>query len=503
MASNRPSLERFRNADDAHTQAWLRLEASRAVFRQGDFLQARRLVLEAVRIAPHYADAWLQLAELARDQQEREALLQRVLSIEPGHVQARAELARLQRATPRGRASNYHRSWAGRWIILFLILAVGVLLAVLMIWGPIMDSLAALIVAPVPTTSPTPTHTPGEVAAQFVPQLQAALAAGNWDRAVDLVGIMRGVDPAGSEVQGWILVTDLQYGQALVQDGQADRAQALFDEAVALAPGDEQARLWQQVTRLYLAGQTALEARDWNVAIQSFQLVHEQMPNYGDVLARLAEAYYGQGMVAAENQDWTAAIEALSQAHDNAPADSRIADLLAACYRQRGIAQQEQDALQEAKADLEAALALRPDDAEAKTHLDEVMYVLFPPKRIEINITTQEFFAWEGDTLVYSFLTSTGLPGRDTAAGSYKVLDKMPMAYSSVWDLKMPFWLGIYYVGNIENGIHALPIRPDGTVMWGGLLGQKASYGCIILSTEAAQTIYDWAEIGTSVEIHY
>ena len=83
------------------------------------------------------------------------------------------------------------------------------------------------------------------------------------------------------------------------------------------------------------------------------------------------------------------------------------------------------------------------------------------------------------------------------------MLDKIPMAYSSVWNLQMPYWLGIYYVGNIENGIHALPIRPDGTVMWGGLLGQRASYGCIILSTEAARLVYNWAEIGTEVHIHY
>jgi lipoprotein-anchoring transpeptidase ErfK/SrfK len=76
------------------------------------------------------------------------------------------------------------------------------------------------------------------------------------------------------------------------------------------------------------------------------------------------------------------------------------------------------------------------------------------------------------------------------------------MAYSSIWRLKMPNWLGIYYVGGIENGIHALPIRPDGTVMWGGLLGQRASYGCVILSNNAAKTIYNWAEIGTVVDIH-
>jgi lipoprotein-anchoring transpeptidase ErfK/SrfK len=66
----------------------------------------------------------------------------------------------------------------------------------------------------------------------------------------------------------------------------------------------------------------------------------------------------------------------------------------------------------------------------------------------------------------------------------------------------MPYWLGIYWVQGIENGIHALPIRPNGTVMWGGLLGQRASYGCVILSKSAAKTLYNWADLGTPVHIH-
>jgi tetratricopeptide (TPR) repeat protein len=217
----------------------------------------------------------------------------------------------------------------------------------------------------------------------------------------------------------------------------------------------------------------------------------------------LLEAYRLKGQAALKDGQLTEAIEALTYVHDAAPNTPGVTDLLADAYRQRGIAHQEEDSLTEARSDLEAALALRPDDAEAQTHLDAVMYILFPPKRIEIDISSQRFYAYEGDTLIYTFLTSTGLPGRDTAAGHFKVLDKIPMAYSSVWRLQMPYWLGIYYVGSIENGIHALPIRPDGSVMWGGLLGQRASYGCVILSTEAAQIIYNWAEIGTEVDIHY
>ncbi len=66
----------------------------------------------------------------------------------------------------------------------------------------------------------------------------------------------------------------------------------------------------------------------------------------------------------------------------------------------------------------------------------------------------------------------------------------------------MPNWLGIYYVQGIENGFHALPFRPDGSKMWAGLLGQRASYGCIVLGTKAGRTLYKWAEVGTRVDIH-
>ena len=100
-------------------------------------------------------------------------------------------------------------------------------------------------------------------------------------------------------------------------------------------------------------------------------------------------------------------------------------------------------------------------------------------------------------------MCSTGGYGSPTVPGNYHVLDKIPNAYASTWNLQMPYWLGIYYAGTLENGIHALPILSNGQRLWEGYLGQRVSYGCVILSTEAARTLYHWAEIGTPVIIHY
>jgi LysM repeat protein len=127
----------------------------------------------------------------------------------------------------------------------------------------------------------------------------------------------------------------------------------------------------------------------------------------------------------------------------------------------------------------------------------------FGSKRIYIDISEQHLYAYEGETLVFSFVASTGEPGRDTRPGSYSILTKIPNAYGSTWNIWMPNWLGIYWVGNLQNGIHALPILSNGWRLWDGYLGTPVSYGCVILGVDESQMLYDWAEVGTPVEIQW
>jgi LysM repeat protein len=125
------------------------------------------------------------------------------------------------------------------------------------------------------------------------------------------------------------------------------------------------------------------------------------------------------------------------------------------------------------------------------------------PKRIVVDISEQHLYGYEGDVLVYSFVASTGKPGSGTATGTYSVLSKFPNAYASTWDLQMPYFMGIYWSGSLQNGIHALPILSNGQTLWAGYLGTPVSFGCIILSTANAQTLYYWADVGTPVIIQY
>jgi LysM repeat protein len=145
--------------------------------------------------------------------------------------------------------------------------------------------------------------------------------------------------------------------------------------------------------------------------------------------------------------------------------------------------------------------------AGQQINIPAAVYVGPPPsyvvvKRILVDISEQHLYAYKGDALIYSFVASTGM-GNSTRVGTFSVLDKIPSAYGATWDIWMPNWMGIYWSGHLENGIHALPILPGGATLWDGYLGAPISYGCVVLSSYEAQLLYDWAEVGTMVEIQW
>lgn len=154
--------------------------------------------------------------------------------------------------------------------------------------------------------------------------------------------------------------------------------------------------------------------------------------------------------------------------------------------------------------DLESAGQVQPG---MSLRIPPAGYVVPPPsyaaeKLILVSISKQHLWAYEGDQQIYSFVASTGM-GNSTRVGTFEVLNKIPSAYGSTWNIWMPSWMGIYWSGHLQNGIHALPIMSNGAILWEGYLGTPISYGCIVLGTYEAQLLYDWAEIGTTVKIEW
>jgi LysM repeat protein len=122
-------------------------------------------------------------------------------------------------------------------------------------------------------------------------------------------------------------------------------------------------------------------------------------------------------------------------------------------------------------------------------------------RQIIVDISDQRTYVYSDGRLLWSFVSSTGVAGADTWRGNFTILNKIQRAYAATWNLEMPNWLGFYWAGSLQNGFHALPILWNGQRLWEGLLGQPASYGCVILSQEDSQTLYDWALIGDAVVV--
>ncbi len=123
----------------------------------------------------------------------------------------------------------------------------------------------------------------------------------------------------------------------------------------------------------------------------------------------------------------------------------------------------------------------------------------FPGKFIEVNLSQQMLYTFEGSQLLGSYRVSTGKWSMPTPEGEYSINNKDPRAYSSKYDLYMPYWMA--FIGS-EYGIHELPEWANGTKEGEAHLGTPVSHGCVRLGRGSAQEVYSWAEIGTIVFIH-
>ena len=113
-------------------------------------------------------------------------------------------------------------------------------------------------------------------------------------------------------------------------------------------------------------------------------------------------------------------------------------------------------------------------------------------KRIIVSLRQQRLYAYQGNRLVYSIAVNA----RGTRVGTFRVRTKIYNAPSIYRGWRLPYWMGIYYVGRAENGIHGPATTPGGVTI--------ASLGCVVIrSRSAAATLFAWAPYGTPVTIRY
>lgn len=153
----------------------------------------------------------------------------------------------------------------------------------------------------------------------------------------------------------------------------------------------------------------------------------------------------------------------------------------------------------------QAALAPELWDKEPASRLSQAKRFTKPligeGKYVDVNLKEQLLVMFENGEALEAFQISSGKPGMETPNGAFEIHNKAPRVWSKKYGLFMPYWMAL--VGSGEFGFHELPEWPGGYKEGANHLGRPVSHGCIRLGVGSAKILYDWAEIGTRVEIHY
>jgi LysM repeat protein len=135
-----------------------------------------------------------------------------------------------------------------------------------------------------------------------------------------------------------------------------------------------------------------------------------------------------------------------------------------------------------------------------------------PSKRIVVDLDKQTLTAFENGQEKFNWLVSSGISTAPTSPGIFQILTHDDVAYGSSYTLcdsnlncgqwEMYNFMGIYQVvPGLMNGLHGAVLLPNGTYLGGGSVGSPYTFGCIMSQADNGKALYEWADIGTVVEI--
>lgn len=116
-------------------------------------------------------------------------------------------------------------------------------------------------------------------------------------------------------------------------------------------------------------------------------------------------------------------------------------------------------------------------------------------KRIEVNLTNQRVYAYEGNRKIFEFIVSTGKWGR-TPTGTFRIWAKVRsqlMSGGSQTDGTYYYLPNVPYVEFFYNNLtpKSMGYSFHGTY-WHNNFGHPMSHGCVNMRTEDAAKLYDW-----------
>ncbi|MBU2025504.1 MAG: Ig-like domain-containing protein [Patescibacteria group bacterium] len=121
-------------------------------------------------------------------------------------------------------------------------------------------------------------------------------------------------------------------------------------------------------------------------------------------------------------------------------------------------------------------------------------------KYVDINLKSQLLGIYSDGIHLGTYRISSGKSGMQTPTGQYRVLSKERRHWSHKYKLWMPFSMQFTGAGHF---IHELPEWPNGYKEGANHLGIPVSHGCVRLGVGPAETVFNFSEIGTVINLHY
>ena len=121
-----------------------------------------------------------------------------------------------------------------------------------------------------------------------------------------------------------------------------------------------------------------------------------------------------------------------------------------------------------------------------------------PSKVLVVNTDEQKIYAWEDDELIYEFHVVTGRPGKETIAGRFETLRKYEDYTSHTYGAEMPYSMFFTYDGKAIHGTNMALVR---SFVHAYLTESVGSHGCVGLAEEEAALLFEWAPLGTRVDV--
>lgn len=127
-------------------------------------------------------------------------------------------------------------------------------------------------------------------------------------------------------------------------------------------------------------------------------------------------------------------------------------------------------------------------------------------KYLEVDLSQQKMYFFINQTLFKEYKISSGAE-YPTPVGEFHILNKAPIAFSDIYQVWMPYWMGFKYANDVGAylGLHEIAHVKDSkgkpVYRYGYYIGDMMTGGCIAMEPKDSREIYNLSDVGMLVRV--